>query len=87
MHQTDSILHKSKTKMKMIFGFEADNHGINTVPKELLHTFSKAEDGGIGGKGLWEPARTGYSPESPANKEGQEFKAMYLKGQVTRVKA
>ncbi len=87
MHQTDSMFHKSKTKMKFMFGYEADNHGINTVPKEMLHTFSKAEDGGIGGKGLWEPVRTGYSPESPANKEGQEFKAMYLKGNVTRVKA
>ncbi|MEK7306889.1 MAG: hypothetical protein AAB014_04550, partial [Nitrospirota bacterium] len=87
MHQTDDLFHKKRVMMRMGWGYEMDNHAVNTVPKELLHTFSKAEDGGIGGKGLWEPVRTGYSPQSPVNKEGQEFKELYLKGQVTRVKA
>lgn len=83
MHQTDSLFHKSKTKMKFVWGFEADNHGINTVPKETLIKLTKAEDGGLHAKGLWEPVRTGFTPESPMS---SDFKDMYLKGKAVRVK-
>jgi len=48
--------------MTFIFGGEADNHAINTVPKETLVKVTKAEDGGLGSKGVWEPARTGFTP-------------------------
>ncbi len=34
MHQTDSLFHKAKAFMGFIFGGEADNHAVNTVPKE-----------------------------------------------------
>jgi nitrate reductase alpha subunit len=75
MHQLDSLFHKQKTSMSFIFGGEADNHAINTVPKETLVKVTKAEDGGLGGKGLWEPARTGFTP-------GNESEVMrrYLEG-------
>jgi nitrate reductase alpha subunit len=43
---------------EFIFGGEADNHAVNTVPKECLIRITKAEDGGLGGKGPWKPART-----------------------------
>ncbi|OGL18626.1 MAG: nitrate oxidoreductase subunit alpha, partial [Candidatus Rokubacteria bacterium RIFCSPLOWO2_12_FULL_69_21] len=59
MHQTDSLFHKAKVFMGFIFGGEADNHAINTVPKETLVRITKAEDGGLGGKGIWKPATTG----------------------------
>jgi len=62
MHQTDTLFHKAKVFMSFIFGGEADNHAVNTVPKETLVRISKAEDGGLGGKGLWEPVKTGYTP-------------------------
>lgn len=62
MHQTDSLFHKAKVFMGFIFGGEADNHAINTVPKETLVRVVKAEDGGLGGKGIWLPATTGMSP-------------------------
>jgi nitrate reductase alpha subunit len=62
MHQLDTLFHKQKTSMTFIFGGEADNHAINTVPKETLVKVTKAEDGGLGGKGIWEPARTGFTP-------------------------
>ena len=62
MHQLDSLFHKQKTSMTFIFGGEADNHAINTVPKETLVKVTKAEDGGLGSKGVWEPARTGFTP-------------------------
>jgi nitrate reductase alpha subunit len=80
MHQTDTLFHKSKGAMAFIFGGEADNHAVNTVPKETLVKITKAEDGGIGGKGLWEPARTGFSP----GREG-DFMKRYLAGALVKV--
>jgi nitrate reductase alpha subunit len=69
MHQTDTLFHKAKVKMAFMFGGEADNHAVNTVPKETLVRVVKAEDGGLGGKGPWEPGRRMFSPgsESPLN--------------------
>jgi nitrate reductase alpha subunit len=64
MHQTDSLFHKKKVQMAFTFGFEADNHAINSVPKETLIKITKAEDGGMGGKGIWEPAKSGFTPAS-----------------------
>lgn len=75
MHQTDTLFHKTKVFMAFMFGGEADNHAVNTVPKETLVRISKAEDGGLGGKGIWEPARTGYTP---ANEN--EVMLKYLRG-------
>ncbi len=62
MHQTDTLFHKSKAVMGFLFGGEADNHAVNTVPKETLVRVVKAEDGGLGGKGIWAPATGGFSP-------------------------
>ncbi len=62
MHQTDSLFHKAKVFMGFLFGGEADNHAVNTVPKETLVRVTKAEDGGLGGQGVWAPATTGYTP-------------------------
>jgi nitrate reductase alpha subunit len=62
MHQTDTLFHKAKAFMSFIFGGEADNHAVNTVPKETLVRVTKAEDGGLGGKGVWAPAATGFTP-------------------------
>ncbi len=81
MHQTDTLFHKSKSKMGFFFGSEGDNHAINTVPKETLVKITKAEDGGLGGKGVWDPATTGFSPGN----EG-EFMKRYLRGDTVKVK-
>jgi len=64
MHQTDTLFHKAKVNMSFIFGGEADNHAINTVPKECLVRVSKAEDGGLGGKGVWKPGTNGMAPNA-----------------------
>ena len=71
MHQTDTLFHKRTGAMGFTFGFDVDNHAINTVPKETLIRITKAEDGGLGGVGLWKPARSGYSPgsDSPQNQQ------------------
>jgi nitrate reductase alpha subunit len=64
MHQTDTLFHKTKAMMAFIFGGEADNHAVNTVPKECLISVTKAEDGGLGGKGPWKPGTSGMSPDA-----------------------
>jgi nitrate reductase alpha subunit len=67
MHQTDSLFHKGKVITGFIFGGEADNHAINTVPKETLVRITKAEAGGPGGKGVWKPATTGMTPANESD--------------------
>jgi len=81
MHQTDHLFHKAKDATGFIFGYEADNHGINTVPKETLVKITKAEAGGLRGKGIWEPARTGFTPGNE-----NDFMKRYLSGEVVKVK-
>jgi nitrate reductase alpha subunit len=82
MHQTDTLFHKKTGAVGFTFGFAVDNHGVNTVPKETLVRITKAEAGGLGGVGIWEPATTGRTP-------GVESTAMlaYLRGELTGVKS
>ncbi len=79
MHQTDTLFHKAKVFMGFIFGGEADNHAINTVPKETLVRISKAEDGGLGAKGIWKPATTGFTPDNE-----NDFMRRYLAGNLVK---
>ncbi|HLG18437.1 MAG TPA: molybdopterin-dependent oxidoreductase [Bdellovibrionota bacterium] len=79
MHQLDSLFHKSKAKMKFVFGFEADNHAVNTVPKETLVKITKAEPGGLGGMGAWKPGSEGMNPG-----EENELMQAYLTGDLTK---
>ena len=80
MHQTDTLFHKAKLKMAFMFGGEADNHAVNTVPKETLVRIVKAEEGGPGGKGLWSGAQAPFGPQS----ESPE-KQKYLTGGYVRI--
>jgi len=77
MHQLDSLFHKAKAEQKFVLGYEADNHAINSVPKETLVKITKAEDGGWGGKGVWLPATTGFSPGGE-----DAFMKRYLAGEL-----
>ncbi|MBI3159839.1 MAG: molybdopterin-dependent oxidoreductase [Chloroflexi bacterium] len=81
MHQTDTLFHKQKAAMAFMFGGEADNHALNTVPKETLVRVVKAEDGGLNGIGKWEPIKSGYTP-------GHEsaFMHKYIAGGSLRIK-
>ncbi|MCC7430044.1 molybdopterin-dependent oxidoreductase [bacterium] len=81
MHQTDTLFHKAKAYMSFIFGGEADNHAVNTVPKETLVRVTKAEDGGMGGKGVWEIATTGYTPDNE-----NAFMQEYLVGNLVKIR-
>jgi nitrate reductase alpha subunit len=77
MHQTDTLFHKAKAFTEFILGGEADNHAINTVPKETLVRIAKAEDGGIGGRSPWNPGTLGITPGN----EGADLKA-YIDGRL-----
>ena len=79
MHQTDTLFHKQKTSLSFIFGGEADNHAVNTVPKETLVRVTKAEDGGLGGQGIWKPATTGFTPDNES-----DVMKRYLAGELTK---
>lgn len=78
MHQTDTLFHKKTGAMGITFGFEVDNHAINTVPKETLIRITKAEDGGIGGVGMWKPAKSGYSPGSDTPQINRYLAGAYI---------
>ena len=79
MHQTDTLFHKKKAQLGFLFGGEADNHAVNTVPKETLVKVVKAEDGGIGGKGTWEPATRGFGPEARTPQNQAYLAGAYVK--------
>jgi nitrate reductase alpha subunit len=80
MHQTDTLFHKAKAFMSFIFGGEADNHAVNTVPKETLVRVMKAEDGGIGGKGIWAPATRGFTPDAESDAMKKYLTGGFVKG-------
>jgi len=79
MHQTDTLFHKAKGGSKFIFGGEADNHYINTVPKETLVKVTKAEDGGLNAKGKWQPATTGHTPDNESEQMMRYLRGDYVK--------
>ncbi|NJD64440.1 MAG: nitrate oxidoreductase subunit alpha [Chloroflexi bacterium] len=80
MHQTDSLFHKKVGGMGFVFGFDEDNHAINTTPKETLVRITKAEDGGLAGSGLWKPGTSGMSPAAES-----DFMKRYLAGSIVTV--
>ncbi|GMV87096.1 MAG: hypothetical protein AMXMBFR81_00270 [Chthonomonas sp.] len=80
MHQTDTLFHKAKSEMHFMFGGEADNHALNTVPKETLVRIVKAEDGGIKPGTAWSLGEKGFSPRSESH-----FMKRYLLGESTTV--
>ena len=79
MHQTDSLFHKKLGLMGFVFGYEEDNHAVNTVPKETLIRITRAEAGGIDGKGLWLPDERSRRPGSE-----DDFMLRYLAGGLVR---
>ena len=72
---TDSLVRKNYMGQEIGEGYEIDVHAPNTCPKETLVKVTKAEDGGMGGVGKWEPSRTGFTPAE----ENEDMKK-YLEG-------
>lgn len=80
MHQPESLFHKSKAEMGVGFGFEADNHAVNTVPKGTRVRITRAEKHGMAGIGKREIATTGYTPSAE-----NECMMKYLQGELFEV--
>jgi len=70
-HQTNSLITRRHFTHEVMKGFQADVHCVTGAPREAMCRVLKAEDGGLGGKGLWRPVQLGLQPtnESPALKQ------------------
>jgi nitrate reductase alpha subunit len=79
-HQTHTLISRKSWTNEVTKGFNVDVHCVTSAPRESLARFAKAEDGGIGGKGLWRPVTLGLRPtyESEAVKQ-------YLQGGFVKI--
>ncbi|MDP2625511.1 MAG: molybdopterin-dependent oxidoreductase [Candidatus Rokubacteria bacterium] len=70
-HQTSGLVTRKNFSHEVMKGFQADVHCVTGAPREAMCRVLKAEDGGIGGKGLWRPVSLGFRPtnESAAMKQ------------------
>ncbi len=78
---TDSLVRKDSFGQKMGKGFAPDIHCANGAPREGFVKITKAENGGIGGRGPWEPVTKHIRPTH----EDAVMKA-FIKGGYIRVK-
>ncbi len=76
---TETLVHKGMFGQQIGKGFEPDIHCPTGAPREAFVKITKAENGGMEGKGKWRPASLGFRPtyENQAMKE-------YLKGKFMR---
>jgi nitrate reductase alpha subunit len=67
-HQTNSLITRRSYSHELTRGFQPDVHCVTGAPREAMCRVLKAEDGGLGGRGLWRPVTLGLQPtnESPA---------------------
>ncbi len=63
-HQTASLISRKTWTNEVTKGFNVDVHCVTGAPRESMARFTKAEDGGMGGNGVWRPAQLGYRPAS-----------------------
>jgi nitrate reductase alpha subunit len=70
-HQTASLVTRRHFTHELTRGFQADVHCVTGAPREAMCRVLKAEDGGLGGRGLWRPVTLGLQPtnESPAMRQ------------------
>ncbi len=74
-HQTHSLITRRSWTNEITKGFNVDVHCVTSAPRESIAKFTKAEDGGLGGKGLWRPVALGLRPASE-----NEALRRYLRG-------
>ncbi len=61
-HQTHTLVTRKSWTNEVTKGFNVDVHCVTGAPRESIAKFAKAEDGGLGGKGLWRPVTLGLRP-------------------------
>jgi nitrate reductase alpha subunit len=79
---TDSFSRKEYFGQTMGKGYAADVYTPVGAPKESMVKITKAEDGGLDGKGLWRPAALGFRPTY----ENEAMKRFLAGGFVTGVR-
>jgi nitrate reductase alpha subunit len=77
---TDTLVRKGVFGQKIGKGFAADIHCPVGAPRESFVKVTKAEDGAVGGKGIWRPAALGYR----AGYENDEMNK-FLKGEYIEI--
>ncbi len=80
-HQTQFLVTRKLGSHELTMGFQADVHCVTGAPREAIARFTKAEDGGLGGRGWWRPVALGLRPtvENAALKQ-------YLKGGFVKLR-
>jgi nitrate reductase alpha subunit len=76
---TETLVHKDMFGQTMMKGFLPDVHCPVGAPREAFVKLTKAEQGGIGGRGLWRPAALGYRPSYESEAMKTYLKGGYLK--------
>ena len=79
-HQTLTLITRRNFSNEVMKGANVDIHCVTGAPRETLAKFTKAEDGGIGGVGVWRPASLGFRPGN----ENELLKA-YLGGGFVKI--
>ena len=82
-HQTHTMISRRSWTQELTKGFNVDVHCVTSSPREALARFTKAENGGIDGKGLWRPVTLGLRPSN----ESDALKQYLAGGFVRLVKA
>ncbi|MBL8921388.1 MAG: molybdopterin-dependent oxidoreductase [Myxococcaceae bacterium] len=76
---TETLVHKDMFGQVLMKGFAPDIHCPVGAPREAFVKFTKVEEGGLNGKGLWRPAALGLRPTY--EREGMKT---YLAGQFVK---
>jgi len=77
---TETLVHKDIFGQVLMKGFAPDIHCPVGAPREAFVKFTKAEEGGLSGRGLWRPAALGLRPTY--EREGMK---QYLVGGFTKI--
>jgi nitrate reductase alpha subunit len=75
---TDTMTRKDAAGQLIGKGFELDVYCADGAPKESFVKFTKAEDGGEDGTGVWYPAEQGYRPGSENDAMKQYLDGGYI---------
>jgi nitrate reductase alpha subunit len=76
-HQTESMVYRALFGHVLGSGFAADVHCVGGAPREAIAKITRAEPGGLGGKGRWRPVELGLRPSNES-----EVMKKYLAGKL-----
>lgn len=79
---TDSLVRKDLIGQQIGQGFAPDVHCPTGAPREAFVKITKAENGGMGGKGRWRPVELGLRPTYESDAMKKFFKGEFVKKKV-----